>query len=954
MKQTNKTPLWLDLRKEYIDDNFDKLRCYLCECSTSATKKDSFYDTTIELLRARVEDLITGIASRPIYMEDVDRKTATFNATLLATYLLTDGHHDLALPAYVAFMGELRLLNPRFSGAIITAAANRLRYEIVTTYGFNWKNLDKIGTELFAHNAAHQVKFDVPRKKPLVFTKNGTAYISADGLFLTHEAATAAKKLIKNGANSLETGIGVALRSLSSEKLKQSHETQMPKIEEFINDFIRQLFKVQHNSPAPTTALKRYYDNDEVVVRVTNVDLKNGTIYVETTDPRYNKLSGPIVFEKPSLVYYYTDTLYEFFCAGDYLKATISNAEQPTFNIEKQLIEFFVEDTKRAEEDSDEFLALLIDERPKYFGWINEFGIAMHTQNTPGFSRGDFGILHGVTYGTGKYYGKIDAHVLKLSNEHFDEKTVRHDCIRAFAEDTPAPVYAEPELDTSELSPVIISLLMRQMYGYQRTLLKPSERFCILANISVMAETIGDSLSSSYTRFARTYLMALVEFVADNDVKDIELNPDESYKDASSTQIRLEVIDLLKEYGKKDDSEKLSSAIQHFKETVPMLSRLARLIQTANAMQDTLSGSALNVIRREIIKTLSIETENDADLEADGGTYLGIESGTQEFKTSIVFPSNNNMQPDEYAQNMNVLKGVCAFLNSTTGGVLYLGVNDQGYVTGVENDMKFLKQTSIDSYLRYIQDTAKKHFGIDTLPYLRIEPLYDNQVVAIHVDPHPYRVVELNNTAYLRVNAESREMPETMRQHLIASKVFTKKNQAAAISMLQHACSQKKCVELHNYASSNSGKVADRTVEAYDVRPDDGLVVCYDCKKLECSVFKINRIGYVEILDEPWSHMAVHKKINVDVFHMSGTKAIPVSLQLDLMAKNLLIEEFPSAKDCIKPHKGDNNIWYFDTDVYQMEGLGRFYLGLANHIKILHCPELEQYVATFVKENLRL
>ncbi|MBR2147628.1 MAG: WYL domain-containing protein, partial [Muribaculaceae bacterium] len=205
------------------------------------------------------------------------------------------------------------------------------------------------------------------------------------------------------------------------------------------------------------------------------------------------------------------------------------------------------------------------------------------------------------------------------------------------------------------------------------------------------------------------------------------------------------------------------------------------------------------------------------------------------------------------------------------------------------------------------------------------------------------------------VNAESREMPETMRQQLIASKVFTKKNQAAAISLLQHACSQRKRVVLHNYASSNSGKVADRTVEAYDVRPEDGLAICFDCKKLECSVFKINRIGYVEILDsEPWSHTAVHKKIDVDVFHMSGTKPVAVSLQLDLMAKNLLIEEFPSAKDCIKPHKGDNNIWYFDTQVYQMEGIGRFYLGLANHIKILQAPELEQYVATFVKENLKL
>ena len=44
---------------------------------------------------------------------------------------------------------------------------------------------------------------------------------------------------------------------------------------------------------------------------------------------------------------------------------------------------------------------------------------------------------------------------------------------------------------------------------------------------------------------------------------------------------------------------------------------------------------------------------------------------------------------------------------------------------------------------------------------------------------------------------------------------------------------------------------------------------------------------------------------------------------------------------------------YFDTDIYQIEGVVRFHIGLANHIKILQAPEPEKYVATFVKENLQ-
>lgn len=952
MATTEKTPLWLNLRKEYIDDNFDTLKSYLSEYSKDPTS-DSFYQTTIALLRTRIEDLLTTISTKPIYGDEDERKSVIFNASLLAVYLLVDGQHDLALPAYIAFMGQLRILNPRFTDSIILAATQRLKYEKISNYGFTWKDIDKIGTELFAYNAAKLVAFDVARKKPLIFSKFGTALITSNGLFLTHESATSSKAIIKNGANSLDTGIGICLRTVSSEKLKQSHEANLPKIEEFINDFITLQGKVQNKKSTPTT-LKSYFENDEITVRVCNIDLNNGIIYVETTNPEYQKLCGPIEFKMPSLVYYYTNTLYTYFTVGDYLKATIIDINKPSFSIEKQLVTFFVEDTKSAEVESDEFLAKLIDEKPGYYGWIDEFGIALYTQNTGEFSRGDFAILTGLTYHQGKYYGKIDAKVSRLSNEIFDEKTVRHDCIRAFAEETPVPVFTKPEEEASELSPTILSLLIRQMFAYQKTLLKPSDRFCVLANASVMAEIIGDNLSASYIRFERTYLRALVQFVLGGNMNGIHLASDDNYKDAKSTLIRLSVIELLGEYGRKDDSEKLANAIREFKDKVPILSRLARLIQTSNAMQDTLSRASLNVIKREIIKTLSLETENDADLEADGGIYLGIESGTQEFKTSMIYPSDNNMQPDEYVQNQNVLKGVCAFLNSTTGGVLYLGVNDQGYVVGLENDMKFLKYTLTDSYLRYVQDTIKKYFGVDTLQFIRIEPLYDTHVVAIHIEPHPYRVVELNNTAYLRVNAESREMPENVRQQLIDRKVFTNKEAAAAISLLQHACTQKKCVVLHDYSSSNSGKISDRFVEAYDIKPDDGLIMSYDINEKKICVFKINRIKWVEIKeDHPWTHTDKHKKIEVDVFHMSGEKPIPVSLKLDMLAKNLLVEEFPKASEFIKQHKDNTNVWYFDANVYSLEGVGRFCMGLVDHIDIIESPELKKYIIASTEKAVK-
>ena len=949
MNGEEKTPLWLDLKKEYIDDNFAKLQEYLKSCSINK-KKDSFFAITIDLMRQRVEDLLNTISMRPLYHEEEDRKKLEFNVGLLATYLLADGDHPLALPAYLAFMGELRTMTPRWSDNIIKASFERLRHEKVTALGFGWNDLEKIGSELFAYNASNLVRFGSPLTKPLVLSKYGTAMLTPTGLLLTCQSKSESKKLVKNGANSLDTGLGVALRTPSSEKLKQSMENNPVEIDEFANGFIALQEKVQ-NKPSDIQ-LKEYDNGDEAIIRIDAID-RNGTMHVTTIDPAYRPIIGYITFEKPSIVYYYTSTIHEYFKTGDCMRATIKDNIKGVFNIEDQLIDFFVQDTKAAEEEDNLFLCKLIDERPNFYGWINSLGIAFFTASVGRYSRGNFALLSVKGYGKGAKYGKIDAIIEDDSDDMFDETMARHDCIREFATQTVVPDSKKEEEETGELSPTILRLLTSQMFEHQKTLLKPSDRIRFLAIANVMAELVGDTTTSSYLRFARTYLRALIQFVRRENMDSIQLQPDKEYVKAIPTLIRLAVIEILKEYGKKGNSEKLSDTIHSFKDNLPILSRLAQLVQTANAMQGTLSEATLNVIRREIIKTLSIETENDADLEADGGIFLGIESGTLEFKTSMVYPSNNHMQPDEYAQNLNVLKGVCAFLNSTTGGTLYLGVNDQGMVVGIDNDMKYLNYHTIDSYMRYVQDTAKKHFGIDTLPYLRIEPLYDNTVVAIHVEPHPYRVVELNNTAYLRVNAESREMPEQMRKEMLARKVVTNEGKAAALSRLQHAQTQKKCVVLHDYASSNSGKVSDRFVEAYDVRPEDGLVICYDRRKYTTRVFNINRIGYVEIKeDEPWKYPASHDKIEVDVFHMTGEKPIHISLQLDLMAKNLLIEEFPRAKNSVKPHKGDDNIWYFDTEVYQLEGVGRFYMGLANHIKILDAPELKQYVNDFSKKYL--
>ena len=65
-----------------------------------------------------------------------------------------------------------------------------------------------------------------------------------------------------------------------------------------------------------------------------------------------------------------------------------------------------------------------------------------------------------------------------------------------------------------------------------------------------------------------------------------------------------------------------------------------------------------------------------------------------------------------------------------------------------------------------------------------------------------------------------------------------------------------------------------------------------------------------------------------------------MSLKLDLLARNQLIEEFPRTKDKIECDANDNNTWYYNDTLRSTLGITRFYMGLAEHITILEAPEL--------------
>lgn len=177
-------------------------------------------------------------------------------------------------------------------------------------------------------------------------------------------------------------------------------------------------------------------------------------------------------------------------------------------------------------------------------------------------------------------------------------------------------------------------------------------------------------------------------------------------------------------------------------------------------------------------------------------------------------------------------------------------------------------------------------------------------------------------------------------------KYVQKSEVAEHIELLGEAIRSKKKVILKAYESAHSQEVADRFIEPFELTTNCIDVWGFDLEKQENRVFKISRIGKVCLLQDSWSNEESHQTSKTDCFRISSFEQSPVKLELSLMAKSLLVEEYPLAEMDLR-HEDDK--WILETMVSGMEGVGRFVLGLLNEIKIIDSPALEDYIHYYIK-----
>ena len=152
---------------------------------------------------------------------------------------------------------------------------------------------------------------------------------------------------------------------------------------------------------------------------------------------------------------------------------------------------------------------------------------------------------------------------------------------------------------------------------------------------------------------------------------------------------------------------------------------------------------------------------------------------------------------------------------------------------------------------------------------------------------------------------------------------------------------------IEGFVDRKSNVVRDRLVEPFGFTNDFIEVWAYDTESKSNKLFKVQRIGEVEILDRNWEFESSHRKQGRDIFRMTGYANVHVRMQLTVRAKNLLIEEYPLAE---KEISREGNNWILDTVVNDLAGICRYYVGLMPEIKVLEGDELLQYVKEYLNK----
>jgi len=219
---------------------------------------------------------------------------------------------------------------------------------------------------------------------------------------------------------------------------------------------------------------------------------------------------------------------------------------------------------------------------------------------------------------------------------------------------------------------------------------------------------------------------------------------------------------------KKIGSRAPSDYIAQFADENPVLSKtlISHLIELQGfGIESDDYGTFLLKRAERVFKELKsrIELQHDSDEHFREGFLVNGENDKVEFKSSLRFDLRQGSVNSKL--EFSVAKTIAAFMNSD-GGELYIGVDDNGNILGIEQDIATLPKKNIDGFSLHLGELVKKSFGAEKSTHVKIEfiSIDDVQICKVTVSrmsKPAFLTLDGKDEFYIRSNASSIPLSRT-------------------------------------------------------------------------------------------------------------------------------------------------------------------------------------------------
>lgn len=718
---------------------------------------NSFLDVFIECERIEI-DKITKISNK--YTKE--RVKMLIKAIVILVLLNKDNKRDTSLLRSMLYR-YASLISNKGKDNLFEKAYTHLLKKNSNPLEFNWRDLEDnaIITEkktdriaLLCSKLANTPLLQFAPKKYKIHFPKGIVYLDSDINIYQNPKGESKNKAFNDDILKWHK-IKIWLKERLKEKVRQG-ETNITNLQNMWKEVEKSFFSTPLSVKKPSKNEFILVEGDQVDIRVTQKSSSNPYHFECVVEQTSYVGKGFISINQ--IVHYPVQTDIDSFQSENgypmRIKAKVLNIS-PDRIIEFSLLDnigIYIYDSVKIG-DTTECIISKIDE--KNYTCVSEYGYALQFYKNETEEELRKGEIVEVEICNRWRNGNVRGRFVRIV-ENADPISLKNAFTYLMESYTEGKIYKrEDEKEVTEEGELSLNDFFEFIHIVDYKAMAESEH-CEIYNYTALCRLLSlmieDSVLADYYDMRMSLIKKLYELGLNGSIDIDELNRQMS--EASDILFKFpELNDMVTQFfiigllGKPWEEGKLwMLAREHDNETIQ---RLARLVLSYNLLDDLNVDEQREQIRNRISKLLNIE------VKIPEATYIGVEDEYTEFKASLVYPAGNKMIHDIEKQMNEILQVICGFLNHK-GGNLYIGVNDSGYVSGLECDFLFFSKGNSNYDLPKAKDEMLNRFwqGANRLGSLateKISPKYDtdNKYLKIEIEPSP-KLVKFDEKGYIR------------------------------------------------------------------------------------------------------------------------------------------------------------------------------------------------------------